>query len=222
MTVALGIVDAVADDEDILDGEADEIGQKHIHDAGYDPREAASVWARLIKEKNAGDNESRTLFLATHPSSEERLETLNTNGAKLIKGRAPVRTDNKAFRKVTHGWRGRLLRDDLHLRRYAKSEVLFKTLIEDGQNVGEVYYFLGELYRLRREKDDLDKALEAYRKADSLGGAPTVLHRSLGLVYSRKKDSGKARKAFRRYLALNPKAKDYRMIESMLKAAERE
>ena len=44
--------------------------------AGYDPHEAAKVWEELEEEEDALDESATSLFLSTHPSPGERLDTL--------------------------------------------------------------------------------------------------------------------------------------------------
>jgi hypothetical protein len=57
--------------------EADTMGLDLCARAGYDPEEAANVWAHLVAERDARENQGfRDLVFATHPVEEEREETL--------------------------------------------------------------------------------------------------------------------------------------------------
>ena len=69
--------------------EADDIGFEIMAKAGYDPREAPKIWGALMAEDKAGGKSGKSIFFATHPSSEERLETLHGLAEKTSKGPGP-------------------------------------------------------------------------------------------------------------------------------------
>ena len=106
----------------------------------------------------------------------------------------------------------------MQLRRFKPSEALIKSLIEDGVRVGELRYFLGELYRMRNDKSDDKKALEAYEKAMTEEGAPPEIYRSLGLVKLAAKERDAAKNAFKKYLELAPNAPDAEVIKHMMES----
>jgi tetratricopeptide (TPR) repeat protein len=83
-----------------------------------------------------------------------------------------------------------------------------------------VQFFQGELYRLRGEAGDDEKAIAAYEKAGALGAAPVETQRSLGLVLMKTRQPARARAAFVRYLELRPDAQDRDMIRDYLKRLE--
>jgi regulator of sirC expression with transglutaminase-like and TPR domain len=94
--------------------------------------------------------------------------------------------------------------------------VFLNRLIKDQDDSAEVHFFLGELYRLRGEKDDCENACSEYRKALKLGNPPPEIHRSLGVVYLRMGKAKDARDSFQEYLNLNPDATDRQIIESYI------
>lgn len=197
--------------------EADDVGLKIIADAGYDPREAPKIWSRVIREEEADeDKKTRVIFFSTHPDPEERLETLTVEADRLTKAGFQGRLGRDAYEAATLPHRAEFLRDELNLRRFSRSEALLTMLIEDGTGVGQLYFFQGELYRLRNEDGDLDKAMEAYRKAEDGDGPPPELYRSMGLLYVKKGEKERAREAFNQYLALKPDADDREMILLMM------
>ena len=116
--------------------------------------------------------------------------------------------------------RSTLLRDELRLGEFKETQVLLDTLIEEGAGLGQLYFFQGELHRLRAEADDRKKALVAYQKALQFPDAPPETHRALGLYYYKTKDSPKARAALERYLALQPDADDRKMIRAYIDKLE--
>ena len=198
--------------------EADTIGLNLLADAGYDPRVAATIWRDLIREEEADDDkELRSLFFATHPAPDERQETLTRLAKERIKDRSPGIEGVEPYRKITGPLRATFLRDEMHLRRFKRAQELLKIHLEDGSNVGELHFFRGEIYRLRDDEGDAEKALEAYEKALATGTAPAKTHRSMGLVYRRSDQPDRAEKAFGKYLELRPDAPDHLMIRSLIK-----
>lgn len=54
--------------------EADKIGLELMARAGYDPREAVSLWKKMI----AGNRQTQVAWLSTHPSGEQRIADLES------------------------------------------------------------------------------------------------------------------------------------------------
>jgi predicted Zn-dependent protease len=220
--IALGSVTAFSRDQE---RESDRMGLELMAKIGYDPRESAKLWQNLIREDEADeDKKTRFMFFSTHPAPEERSLSLKRLAEDALKAGPTVETGEERFRKIVLPHRQGLLRDELRLRRFSRFEELLKMLLEDGVDVGELHFFMGELYRLRGKKADedkegeaadKDKALAAYAKALDAGGAPPEIHRSLGLIYLKSGQSEKARAAFAKYIELKPDADDIEIIKSM-------
>lgn len=190
--------------------ESDDFGFELIVAAGYDPTQAADVWEVLIAEQEASGDDNPTIFLASHPSTGERIETLrrkaDANGAGGEVGR-------DTFHEVVRPFRAQWLEDELRKHDFGGTEVVLANIVEAGEDVGEARYFQGELYRLRGDDGDNEKAIEAYRDAISLGAAPAEAHRSLGLTLWKTGQNDAARRSFENYLLANPGAPDRVMIE---------
>lgn len=198
--------------------EADRFGMRLMVESGYDPREMAKVWRQLIRERDADeDNESGFSFFATHPSPEERNETLTRLAGDAIKNGAKTNMGSERFDAVVLPRRAQMLRDELNLRRHASFAELLGELIEGGKNVGELKYFQGELHRLRDDEGDREKALAFYLGAIKAGQTPPEVHRSLGQIYMRDKALVKAKASFRKYLELKPNAEDALMVRHMVR-----
>lgn len=197
--------------------EADQFGHQFLVENNYDPREAAKVWDQLVREEKEDDDAfSRSVFFATHPPPVERSETLMRLAARTIKDGRPGDTGRQRFLEVMLPHRDSFLRDDLRLGRYSRTLKLLQMLLEDGENMAELKYFEGEVYRLRQKKGDNEKSLEAYRAALEVGNPPPEIHRSLGMVYSKLNESDKAKASFLRYLELKPDAPDQMMIRHLI------
>lgn len=196
--------------------EADDVGFELMAKAGYDPAEAPKIWQALINERDASDDPKQFIFFATHPSTEERVETLKALAAAAPATRRGTDLGADRYASVTRPYLSEWLRDDLRNRKLAGSEVMLKRLIENRGERPELQYFLGELYRLRGGEGDADRAVESYTLALSQPGVPAEAYRSLGLVHWREGRTADARAAFEAYLRAAPEASDHAMVKSYL------
>lgn len=197
--------------------EADDSGLKMMVRAGYDPREAAKVWQRLIEEKEAAEEEE-DFFFSTHPTSDKRQKALAAT-AKKYAGKKR-RIGRKPFHQATRRFHRAWLRDELRQRDYARIEALIRHQRGFGRQPGMLSFMEGELYRLRADDGDDQKAVAAYKKALNSKGAPPEAYRSLGLVYWSMDRPKSARSAFRKYVRRMPKAEDRAMVESYIAEIE--
>jgi len=200
--------------------EADEFGLALIVQAGYDPREASRIWEALMKERTATKDSAPFIFFATHPSTEERIDTLKDLAQKATAGAGQAVIGRERFLAATLPLRAMLLRDELRRREFGGSQVVLDRLLEGGVRLGELHFFQGELYRLRAEAGDAAKAVAAYEKALGYEDAPAETHRALGLLFSKAGEKVKARSAFERYLERQPAAEDRHMINTYIRQLE--
>jgi len=195
--------------------EADEIGLDLMTRAGYAPAAAPDVWAQLIAEfKASSAQRSRQLFFATHPEPEERMATLR----KAAEARAAATGENGRERYLAKlaGVRARMIGDELALRQYGRSEVVFDRLLEQSDDDGVLWYGKGEVYRLRAGPNDAERALDAYGKALQTASAPPEVYRSLMLVELKAGARDRAQAAFDEYLARKPGAGDAESLRMLL------
>jgi predicted Zn-dependent protease len=192
--------------------EADAVGLDLMAKAGYAPTEASAVWAQLIEEKKkAREDHDPVFFLSSHPGHEERMATLREKAAGLGGGTFAARYHDRI-----HAYRRTLLEDELKLRQYERTLVVLDQLGRGGKEDGELAYYTGEVYRLRDEKGDRERARDALLRALTRADCPAEAQRSLGLVQRRLGAKGDARAAFRRYLELRPDAVDRAMITTYI------
>src|SRR2546421_3540749 len=201
--------------------EADEVGFELMLRAGYEPSEAPAAWQRLIAEREASGKGRPTIFFATHPPTEERVDRLRTLAGSATATPGEARIGREDYLAQIGPLRSVLLRDEIHRREFAATEVLLRHLAADGVRLGEVHFFRGEMYRLRGGKDDLAKAVDAYRNALEFDDAPAETHRGLGIVLVRSGDRATARAALVRYLEQRPGAEDREMIKAQIADLER-
>lgn len=214
---ALGSIQSFNRDQE---READRVGFEMMAGAGYAPGQAPRIWEALIAEKEASYRPEGSLFFSSHPTSEERRETLAEMAAEFETAGSAL--GRKRFVEMTAGFRAEWLRDELRQRDFGALQVVIDNLKEAGANPGELHYFQGELHRLRDddEEDDAAKAVAAYEQAISLGGAPSEVYRALGLLHWSAARKAQAKAAFETYLATAAEAPDRAMIEHYLEQLE--
>jgi len=196
--------------------EADQLGYELLVKAGYDPREAPRAWERLAAERAARSSTPPNPFFATHPTSAERIKTLRDYAEGVVLPTAEPRTGRAEFVAHLGPILGRLLTDEVRGRQFQSSETLLGHLITDGDRLGDLHFYMGEIYRLRDQGDDLSKAVEAYQRALDFAEAPPETLRSLGIIHLRRRDRPAAQDAFARYLERRPNAADREMIQSQI------
>jgi predicted Zn-dependent protease len=197
--------------------EADSIGVELCSKVGYDPEEAANVWAHLVAERDARENQGfRDLIFATHPVEEEREEKLRELAKGLPGFGMAERRGRDRYLAMLHRVRGSFFADELKLRDYGASIALFERMMKDDPADLEVAFNLGEVYRLRAKEGDDAKALEQFERLAVAKGAPAQTWRSIGLVRRSRGEAAEASRAFARYLELKPDAEDAAMVRSYL------
>jgi predicted Zn-dependent protease len=184
---------------------------------GYDPHQAPKLWENLIAEDEAAENDDPDPFFASHPPSEERMETLAEHAA--ASSAAPT-SDSTQFHRLMAPHRADWLEDEIALRRFAEMQVVLERLKESGHNPGVVWYDLGEVLRRNVEVEDKTEAVAAFRKALEFDDAPAVTYRSLGLLLAYQGDPDGAHSAYQSYLSAAPDADDAEMIQFYMKKLE--
>ena len=118
--------------------EADDIGLVLMAEAGYDPREAPVIWRNLIEEQEASGDKEPVFFFASHPSSAERLETLEARAAEMA-GRMGQRASRREeYADLIGPFCGRWIHDELQKRDFAATQVVLEHLFAQDRNPGEL------------------------------------------------------------------------------------
>jgi predicted Zn-dependent protease len=195
--------------------EADEIGLDLMAKAGYAPSAAADVWEQLIAEYKAGTAErSRQLLFATHPEPEERMATLREAAMKAAA--TPGERHHGRYLERLAGVRAQMIADELALRQYGRSELVFQRLLAQWPDDGQLWFAKGEVYRLRAEAGDAERALAAYARALETPTAPPETLRGTMLVELKSGARDRARTAFDAYLKAKPGAADADALRMLL------
>jgi predicted Zn-dependent protease len=202
-----------------LERDADTLGFEVMSSQGYDPQQAPRIWRNLIAEREAAEKEAPDPFFASHPPTEERMETLTEMAEAAPDAASPAR-DSKRFLNLVARHRADWLEDEIDLGHYAQMQVVLDRLKESGQSPGVIWYYQGEILRRNAEVEDKSEAVSAFRRALTFHDVPPVAHRSLGLVLQYQGDRAGARQAYQNYLAAAPDADDGAMIEFYIKKLE--
>ena len=193
---------------------ADRMGMRLMRHAGYDGREAAAIWDNLLQElkvtggKDAG---KRGDLFETHPTTAGRRDEL-----LQLAGSVGGVTGEDAYRKAIAPMRFGWLQDEVKRGQYEESVVLFDRMLKKDSQDAEVLFSRGEVFRLRDEKGDVEKALTDLDRASTIIKAPPETFRSLGLIHKQRNDAGSAARAFEAYLARAPQAPDASLVRSYL------
>ena len=199
--------------------EADGYGLLLMGRAGYSPHEASKVWTRLKREYASAESRKRSVFYASHPSQDER-EAVLKDLAGIVEVEGGVGALNEAeYQAAIAPHRFGFLQDELGKRDPATFEPLLDLLIEDGFDTATLHYFKGEMYRVRGDDEDAERALAEFAKAEEAESAPAELFRSKGLVLRRLGRAEEANAAFGTYLDRAPQADDRDMIQFMMTGA---
>ncbi|HLC40339.1 MAG TPA: tetratricopeptide repeat protein [Methylomirabilota bacterium] len=214
-----------------LEAEADEKGMENLVRAGYDPNEAPKVFELLSKDSE-DHGKLENFFFGSHPRLQERIETTTS----LLRGRYQGQASDSGRIRDTEEFQLRMrsvVRENAALDvRAGRFDLAAKQLdrvlaLTPKDPIAHTYY--GDLYRLKsqRAKTSVDKqeliqkALVRYEEATALDPTLPDPHRQLGLLYYQQRNTGKAKEAFQRYLALAPNAPDARRVKEYLVELDR-
>ena len=191
---------------------ADRMGMRLMQRAGYDGREAAAVWDNLLTElqvtggKDVGE---RGDLFTTHPTTGSRRDEL-----LQLAGNAGGITGEESFRKVIAPLRFGWIQDEIKRGQYEESLLLFGRMVKKDPKDAEALFGRAEVYRLRDEGGDAQRALADLVAASQLPKPPAEAYRSLGLLHKQRNDRAGAVQAFETYLAQAPQAPDAAMVRS--------
>ena len=196
--------------------EADAIGVRTATEAGYDPREGATLWRLVASENLALGTEKFSLFVATHPGTDERIANIEAGAANSGAVDGELERGRERYQAAIGQYRADWLRAELRKREFEGSQVVLDNLLAEEPNSAELHYYHGELYRLGEKEGYREKAMASYQRAIQLGQAPPEVHRELGLLLWDEGRTAEAKKAFESYLNADPGADDKQMIESYI------
>lgn len=208
-----------------LESEADAYGLKLINEAGYPPQAASEVWAQVIQERKASAETRKKKYrddaasaYSTHPPSGDRMEGLGAT-AKVLQMRqgSDRQYDDRrtSYLEAVGPYRAALLEEQIKLNDSGASLYLITSLAQDGWD-SVLKFCEGEIYRLRAEPGDVERAASAYKDAVAYPDAGPEAFRAHGYAQLKVGNHDEGRAALRRYLELKPDAADAQMVRFTL------
>ncbi|HEY8510274.1 MAG TPA: M48 family metalloprotease [Steroidobacteraceae bacterium] len=205
------------------ESEADAYGLMLLGKAGYRLEAASEIWQQVIDERKASAQARKKTYrdrsrsiVSTHPPSDERMQDLKDTAASMQRrGVESVDDGRVAWQAVIAPHRAMLLEEQVKLNDPGASLYLINALAADGWD-GVLRYYEGEVYRLRGESGDTQRAAESYAAALEFPDAPAEAYRAHGYAQMKAGNVGEGRRALARYLELKPDAADAAMVRFSL------
>lgn len=213
---AIGAMAAVSGYSKELEAEADREGLNSMVRAGYDPREAPTLFEH-VKRDIEEQNIEEPFFFGTHPHLQERKDNYAQLLQNTYEGKKGFKGTEKFMEKILP-----LLLDnallDLSMGRYSLAEEDIERFLQREPKSARGHYCLGELFRQRGEEGDREKAEKEYQLAVQYNPSYPEPYKGLGVVYYKKGDKEEARAQFEKYLSLVPNPSDKGYIEQYLQS----
>ena len=201
--------------------EADTLGLQRMAAVGYSPGAGATAWRATIEEtaksdfKRKREADTRLGIFDSHPLSSVRAEALATRAATMPTANGPAPNGHRAaIRPFLGAW----LKDDLRRRDFGETLHIITRLSRNGEDLGVLNFYRGEVYRQRGKEGDLKLAAEAYGAATEQADAPAAAWRELGEARRRTGDRTGAKAALETYLSRASEAEDAWMVRETLDA----
>jgi predicted Zn-dependent protease len=197
--------------------EADAGGFDLVVGKGLDPRQGALFMTNISVERDASANRRKGLpYLDSHPAPEERAATINKRAAEPGPQAAATISGAESYRAAITPHRAAWLEEEFNRGEFGQSIAMINQLLKAEPGSAELRYYLGEAYRRRNAKGDLESATKAYQEALTQTNAPSTAYRGLGLVSLKSGQNDAARAAFEQYLSREPQAQDRDMVQFYL------
>ncbi len=189
--------------------EADRVGLTLMAQAGYDPREGAEMFARMLEATDPKRREPSLLY-ASHPRMKERVASCRKTAQRLPPELLAKAGEVGRDRYIDHVLPLIVEEVDRHISqgRFALAEETIQFLTETKPANAGVYALQGDLCRARNSDGDNERARSAYVKATELDALCAAAHRGMGLLCVRTGDKATALAELRVYLKLAPNGPD--------------
>lgn len=199
-----------------LEAEADRVGFEWALRAGYNPKEALSLFDQMLSDI-AQDGHKEPFFFGNHPQIRKRTDNLQTLPVPAIIDIPASHHNSQVFLAKLD----QLLLDNAHLDiRLGRFQVARKSVekfLSIKPSDTRAYFLLGEIHRQRGQHSDTQTALGYYRRAINLDPSFAAPHKAIGLIHYKKGQRALAKKFFESCLQLSPDSPDKAYIKGYLK-----
>jgi predicted Zn-dependent protease len=214
----VGTLTAVSGYSQSLESEADAEGLRLMANAGYDPGQALKVIENLAQYVEQ-EEIKEPFFFSTHPRLEERKASYRRLLDTEYQGRAGWQGKEQFQEKMAQAILENALLE-MARGRFTLAQQGIERCIALEAGDCKAHFALAELFRQRGVEGDQERAEKEYQIAINLEPKFAEAHRGIGLLYYKRGWRESAREHFKKYLELNPTAKDRAYIEQYLREIE--
>ena len=199
-----------------LEAEADRVGTELMTRAGYNPKDALSLFDHMISEIEQEGSEE-PFFFGCRARVRERIENLQNLPDDRYPRKRPVIKNSELFlAKLDHLFLDNA-RLDIRLGRFQAARRGVKKFLRIKPDNTRAHFLLGESYRQQGQDSDIQKALKCYNRAIILDPNFAAPHKAIGLIHYKKGQRALAKKFFESCLQLSPNTPDKAYIKGYLK-----
>ncbi len=199
-----------------LEIEADRVGFEWVLRAGYNPKEALTLFDQMLSDI-AQDGRQEPFFFGSHPKIRQRADNLQ-------KVPVPANIDMQGANNHSDLFLAKLdqlfldnARLDIRLGRFQVARAAVEKFLRIKPDDTRAYYLLGEIHRQRGHHRDAQTALRYYGRAITLNPSFAAPHKAMGLIHYKKGRHALAKKYFETCLQLSPDSADKAYIQGYLK-----
>ena len=199
-----------------LEAEADRVGNELMTRAGYNPKDALSLFDHMISEiEQEGFEEP--FFFGSRVRVRERIDNLqNRPDDRYPRKRPAIRNSDLFLAKLDHLFLDNA-RLDIRLGRFDAARRGVEKFLRIEPDNTRAHFLLGESYRQQGQDSDIQKALKYYNRAITLDPKFAAPHKALGLIHYKKGQRALAKKFFESCLQLSPNTSDKAYIKGYLR-----
>jgi predicted Zn-dependent protease len=199
-----------------LEAEADRVGIELMIRAGYNPKDAVSLFDQMLSEiQQTGFEEP--LSFGNRAGVRERMNNLQSLPADRIPRKRSAHQNRELFLAKL----GRVFLDnarlDIRLGRFESARHSLEKFLQIKPDDTRAHFLLGESFRQQGQDSDIPKALNCYNRAITLDPNFAAPHKAIGLIHYKKGHRALAKKYFESCLQLSPNSPDKAYIKGYLK-----
>jgi hypothetical protein len=191
--------------------DADLYGLQLMARAGYDPRKASELWDYTISERENDPSKSPQGFWSTHPVPEKRASYLAA-ALDQLEANPQAQVGTETHLQQVYPLYFSFMEHHIAMQDFGRSEVLLERHRSLGYPAALVNHFYGEMYRLRGQPGDQERAIAAYELAVSDSDAVPDSFRELGYLLVKSRDS-RAIDYLQAYKQRRADASDLQMVD---------